>query len=411
MVLVSGTPRMGIADSTGRFVVDSIPVGDYQLAIFHPLLDSLSIGVATRPIRFGPDSTAVVMLATPSPETVLRERCPAGSAARGPSAIVGRIVDAETGQGIASARASLAWEEAPAFGTTRRLPTLRVAQTNSTGDYVICGLPPVLDGTLQVEHGALRSPEFKVSFADELLKIRGVSLARQALAGAARGTASVTGRVIDLEGRGAVGVTVSLEGAGATTTTDSTGAFTLGSLPAGSWVLRARRIGHQPSDTALELASGGRAQVRLRLGERMTELSAVVVEEEKISPGLAKLGFGERQKAGMGRFLTGDDIAKRGIFRTSDIFQGMAGIQVVPDGRGGFSLQGRGSGSSSCVSVFIDGFYTPDATQDLDRTLPPEHIAGVEVYTGSNSPEQFVAPGRRECATVVLWSKSRARER
>ena len=411
MVLVSGTPRMGMADSTGRFFVDSIPVGEYQLAVFHPLLDSLGVGVATRPIRFGPDSTQVVMLGTPSPESVLRNRCPAASAMLGPSAIVGRVVDAETGEGIDGARASLAWEAEPEFGTTRRRPTLRVAQTNTAGEYVICGLPAVLDGTLQVEHGPLRSPEFPVTFADELLKIRGVSLARQAVAGAARGTATVTGMVVDLEGRGAASVTVSLEGAGVTTTTDSTGAFTLASLPAGSWVLRARRIGHQPADTAIELASGSRTQVRLRLGERMTELSAVVVEEERISPGLAKLGFAERERMGMGRFLTSHDIARRGIFRTSDIFQGIAGIQVVPDGRGGFTLQGRGSGSSNCVSVFIDGFYSPEATQDLDRTLPPEHVAGVEVYTGSNTPDQFSAPGRRECATVVLWSKSRARER
>ena len=411
MVLVSGTPRMGMSDSTGRFFVDSIPVGEYQLALFHPLLDSLNLGIATRAIRFGPDSTQVVMLGTPSPETVHRDRCPAASALRGPSAIVGRVTDAETGEGIAGARASLAWESEPAFGTSRRLPTLRTAQTTATGDYVICGLPAVLDGTLQVEHGPVKSPEFPVKFADELLKIRSVSLARQAVAGVARGNATITGRVIDLEGRGAASVTVSLEGAGATTTTDSTGAFSLASLPAGSWVLRARRIGHQPSDTAIEIASGSRTQVRLRLGERMTELSAVVVEEERISPGLAKVGFGEREKMGMGRFLTAADIARRGIFRTSDIFQGIAGIQVVPDGRGGFALQGRGGGTSNCVSVFIDGFYTPEATQDLDRTLPPEHIAGVEVYTGMNSPDQFVAPGRRECAAVVLWSKSRARER
>ena len=412
MVLVSGTPRMGVSDSTGRFTVDSIPVGSYQLALFHPLLDSLSIGVATQPIRFGADSTQLVLLATPSVESVLRDRCPAASAMLGPSAIIGRVVDAETGKGVGGARASLAWEAAAtSFGSGRRLPTLRVATTSETGDFAICGLPSILDGTLQVENGPVRSPEFPVAFADELLKIRGVSLARPPVAGAPRGTAVVAGRVIDLEGRGAAGVTVTLEGASASTTTDSTGAFAMSSLPAGSWVLRTRRIGHQPSDTAIELASGQRTDVRLRLGERMTELSSVIVEEEKLSPGLRKLGFGERQKAGLGRFVTAEDIARRGFFRTSDIFQGMAGLQVVSDGRGGFALTGRGGGTSNCVSVFIDGFYSPEATTDLDRILPPEHIAGVEVYTGTTRPEEFTAPGRRDCATVLLWSKTRAGER
>ena len=152
MVLVSGTPRMGMSDSTGRFTVDSIPVGSYQLALFHPVLDSLSIGVATRPVRFGPDSTQLVMLATPSVETVLRDRCPAASAMLGPSALVGRVLDAETGEGVAGARASLAWESQPTgFGSGRRLPTLRVARTSETGDFVICGLPSILDGTLQVD--------------------------------------------------------------------------------------------------------------------------------------------------------------------------------------------------------------------------------------------------------------------
>ena len=43
----------------------------------------------------------------------------------------------------------------------------------------------------------------------------------------------------------------------------------------------------------------------------------------------------------------------------------------------------------------------------MDRILPPNEIAAIEVYNGVSVPAQFQAAGQSSCAAVVLWSKTR----
>src|ERR1700739_3135335 len=40
-VVVDGTNITGVSDSLGHFRLDHVPVGAHQVAIYHPLLDSL----------------------------------------------------------------------------------------------------------------------------------------------------------------------------------------------------------------------------------------------------------------------------------------------------------------------------------------------------------------------------------
>src|SRR5512144_1436642 len=43
MIQLSGTDRVGITDSLGRFLVDSIKPGSYKVDVDHPILDTLGI--------------------------------------------------------------------------------------------------------------------------------------------------------------------------------------------------------------------------------------------------------------------------------------------------------------------------------------------------------------------------------
>jgi hypothetical protein len=60
-VIVSGVATTVRTDSLGRFTIDSLPPGTYQVGVFHPLLESLGITLATKPFVIGPDSAGVVM--------------------------------------------------------------------------------------------------------------------------------------------------------------------------------------------------------------------------------------------------------------------------------------------------------------------------------------------------------------
>ena len=47
-IRVGNTTRQATTDANGRFQIDSIPPGEHSLMLVHPLLDTLSIAIATR---------------------------------------------------------------------------------------------------------------------------------------------------------------------------------------------------------------------------------------------------------------------------------------------------------------------------------------------------------------------------
>src|SRR5580692_1745793 len=49
-----------VADSAGRFRIDSVPPGTYRIGIFHPLLDSLALSIASAPVNITADSALAV---------------------------------------------------------------------------------------------------------------------------------------------------------------------------------------------------------------------------------------------------------------------------------------------------------------------------------------------------------------
>src|SRR5580693_8593124 len=99
-VSVEGLPSLALTDSLGRFRIDSVPPGKYRIGVFHPLLDSLNLSIASPQLAVGADSTLIVKFATPSTVTLLRLLC--GEIQMdtmngiGPSVVVGRVLDAES---------------------------------------------------------------------------------------------------------------------------------------------------------------------------------------------------------------------------------------------------------------------------------------------------------------------------
>src|SRR5438067_9534734 len=75
-VIVQGANVTRVTDSLGKFRVDSLLPGTYQVGVFHPLLDTLGTSLATQPFYLGADSSSFVMLAIPSAKTIIRRACP-----------------------------------------------------------------------------------------------------------------------------------------------------------------------------------------------------------------------------------------------------------------------------------------------------------------------------------------------
>lgn len=75
-----GPSKMTFTDSLGRFRIDSIPPGEYQVALFDPLLDTLALGVLSPLTRFAAGDTVDLVLAVPSQLAIVTAKC--GPAAR-----------------------------------------------------------------------------------------------------------------------------------------------------------------------------------------------------------------------------------------------------------------------------------------------------------------------------------------
>ncbi len=202
-VIVEGAKTALVTDSLGKFAIDSLPPGTYQVGVFHPMLDTLGISLATKPFHVGPDSSSFIVLAVPSASTIIRGACPVrGFRAQGSSAAIGHVTDPESLQPVAGAEVSIAWtqiEVSKEIGL-RRTPRVVRDSTDAAGTFKICGLPNPMQATLQARRGGAVTAEIPISLGEEETELfaRTLLLSR-ADSGAKTGNASVSGRVV-LEG-------------------------------------------------------------------------------------------------------------------------------------------------------------------------------------------------------------------
>jgi hypothetical protein len=409
-VRVGSTGRTGITSAAGVFVVDSVPAGEHVLTVNHPLLDSLYLSLATPPLRVVADSATEVLMALPSLPTLLGSDCPPATKLLGPSMFAGRVLDAETMQPAPLVRVTLVYMELAA-GTDiglRRMARVRAATSDARGYYRICGLPSKLeDATLQAEHGRVKTAEVPVTLG-ESVGLRSLLIRPAADSLVTTGFAVVTGQVLDTIAMPVANAQVSVEGAAPLRTTNARGEFVLDSLPGGTQALVVRRVGFAPGRAIVDIAPGAPARVSLRLERAIPRLNPVVVTAQ--AEALSKVGFEERQKRGMGAFLSPEDIQRLQPQLVTSALRTLPGLRVVPTGNGSYTVQSSRGGMGGCVSYWIDGAPFRELTPgDVDNAFPASQIAAIESYQPGMVPPQFTSPGESGCTAVVIWTQASVR--
>jgi hypothetical protein len=136
-------------------------------------------------------------------------------------------------------------------------------------------------------------------------------------------------------------------------------------------------------------------------------LAEVRVEADAVDVGLERIGFKQREKAGFGYFLSGDEITRRAANVLTDVFRTIPGLRVVPSDMD-YVVQSARSATGGCVKYYVDGaVYEAIFPGDVDRLVPPWEIAALEIYNGTSTPAQFQSPGSSSCAAIVIWTKTR----
>jgi carboxypeptidase family protein/carboxypeptidase-like protein/TonB-dependent receptor-like protein len=416
-VIIEGAKKTLVTDSVGKFIVDSLPPGTYQVGVFHPLLDTLGISLATKPFHIGADSSSFVVLAVPSAATIIRRACPAmGPRAQGRSAVIGHVTDPESLEPVSGADVSIAWTQIEASKEIgiRRTPRVLRDSTDAQGAFRICGLPGEMKATLQARKGGAVTAEIPISLGEQEPELfaRTLLLSR-ADSGAKTGNASVSGRVI-LEGAPSnAGSRVELVGTGAIALTNENGEFTMRNLPSGSHVLLARHLGFGAETVPVDLSSREPKKVSIKLPKYVAMMDPVLVTARRVAS-LDKVGFNQRKRSGNGYYMGPEQIQKLHANYLTDILRLVPSLRVsyTPDGevvtssRGVTSLMGGGD----CVQYYVDDMPWMSASPgDINQFVNGSEVVGVEVYNGPGTPAQY-SRSMQNCVTIVLWTKFKIRD-
>lgn len=430
MVVVDGTQRFAVTTDKGAFRIDSITPGTYVLRVTSDLLDSLGMVLVTDSIAVSAGAVLPVALGIPAGETLVAASCTPAQRALGPSALIGRVLEAESDKPVEKARVSFAWSEISLRDNLRRLARVRDVTTGADGVYRVCGLPSEVVGTVQAFHSGVSTAEVKVTIEGQPLAIQGLRIgsaetvvaandsaalarAKQSATGprfsavtVRKGQAVLTGRVVNGAGQPIIGARVDVVGTPGATLTKENGEFSLSELPSGTQTVVVRQIGFAPEEVAVELSTRAAQRVTVAL-TRAAQVLAPVAITANADAGLDKVGFTQRRRGAGGYFITAEDIEKRAPNLLSDVFRTVPSLRVVPSGTE-YVIENARNPVNGCVKYYVDGApYEAIFPGDVDRLLPAWEIAGIEVYNGANTPMQFQAPGMSNCASIVIWSKTR----
>ncbi len=420
LVRVDTTHREATTDANGVFSIDSIPPGVHRLVVIHPLLDTLGISLVTGQQLYAAGETKEVTLSVPSSEHLVSLFCPAARRAMGPAALVGFVRDPDSDSSAKGAKVSLLFYESDPLGLTK-VPRVREYTIGADAHYRICGLPANMSGKVQVFRGTVSSGEVPVEVKDGFLVLRSLSVASASsvkIATAApdsagkqpkrviRGAARVTGRIVNKMGQPVAGARVDIEGLGAATLTKANGDFALDSLPSGTQTLEIRKLGYAVTEQPVELSAYTPQRVTVQMSDFVPTLETVRVQAKR-DKSLFDVGFTQRQKTGLGYYLSGDRLNKN-TTRLTDALRTVPGIHIVPAGDGQNVIQSSRDPNGGCVNIFVDGSpWQQQFPGDLDSFIRPDELGAIESYSASTVPAQFTIPGQGSCETLVIWTERR----
>jgi hypothetical protein len=352
--------------------------------------------------------------------------------------VLGVLRDARTRAPVAGAEVSAEWLEVSfQRGNIQRRRAYVTATTESNGWFALCNVPArgmmflqanrggdstdVLDVPIPASgfvHRALfLGPSRTVAFGAEAPASDTLMPPRRVRVGDGR----LQGTIVTASGGRLVAGALVRLGDNPPTRADDRGAFVLADAPAGTRMLEARAVGYNAVRLAVDVVPGA-APVTVALATSKAVLDTVKVVVARAADRHAS-GFEDRRRAGAGRFLTAEQIARRGAFSTSDLFRRMTGMRIGydydtletdgnPDALANLNqlsdkrILMRGITGNWCEpALWFDGNPIPELSIDaLDGWVTPERLAAIEVYSEATVPPQFQRT-RSGCGAVLFWTK------
>lgn len=218
-------------------------------------------------------------------------------------------------------------------------------------------------------------------------------------------------------------------------TTDAAGSFTFPAEDGQVFRVWVSAPGYEPLLSTDISVRGSLSELEIRLQPQPIDLEPLAVSVEAQSIALERVGFFERRKLGVGRFITDDMIHEARIVRTSQALAMEPSVRFHPDvsGDGGigtvvtFRNARRGlreGGGRPCLpTLVLDGVKVRDSGVlplptpgsgpskprpiRLDELVSPAMIGAIELYpSGAGAPVQWSGLDAG-CGLIIVWTKVR----
>ncbi len=419
-------------DAAGQYEFLNVRPDAYLIGFLHPILDSLGIEPPTRRLVVPDDPrqpTVIRDLGVPGAQAIHDAVCASTpNAGDTTGVLLGHLRSALTGDPVAG-RVVAQWSVI-GFSQgrlTQSYPAVSVTP-GAGGWFGFCGLPPGTPIAIQATSGTdssgivmLTIPARRVSRRNlyvaprESVAVAPVdSAAAAALPDSLRapaaahrhGAGRIAGTARDvISGLPLSGVSVTVEGTAASSTTNARGEFSLGDLPLGTQTLLARKVGYVPDERPVDVLAAGSPPVQTSLTTMQAMLDTMHIVASTLYAS-DRSGFLSRRKTGVGHYFGPDDIEKDHPLYASDILWRVPGVRVRTSGFDKIALM-RGAFGNCVPTIYLDG--TPlhaFSIGDLDTMVQPEYIAGIEIYSSAaEAPPQFV-DFSTGCGSIVIWTRN-----
>ena len=233
------------------------------------------------------------------------------------------------------------------------------------------------------------------------------------------------------------GVEASIARLRLTTMSDSSGRFRFRNVPPGKHEMVLRAIGFraETSTVTMDFDEVVSWEVTLSRATGGTTLPERVVTAPEARVPAKLVEFSERQKMGIGHFINRDALAKAegGLRQTGDVLSLVPGVVVrrgsnkiwVASGRAPtvkcafcvFTVdqlnafdRAAGARPACFMDVYLDGSLVYDSKHPENglfdvNTIPPEHIAGIEVFSSAAQvPAKYNRTGGG-CGVLLIWTR------
>jgi hypothetical protein len=217
---------------------------------------------------------------------------------------------------------------------------------------------------------------------------------------------ALVGLVRDSSGHGIPGAEVRARDNAVLAITNDSGRFHVARMPAGESGVFVRRLGFAPQRASIQTsATGTTDSVDVILTVVAHALAAVEAQDPHDSLSRKVLAdFWERRSRGFGKFVTRDEIERKGASRFVDVVRSVPSVSIMSyRGRQEIRFRGAAIGGRECPPQYwIDGIPLERGSAD---EIFPDNVEAIELYaSAATTPPQF-STRSLTCGTVVVWSR------